>query len=87
MKVRDFLEKAKNLINSNLFDKILDHEVSIQMHTEEGVYIGNSFECDSIGYKFSPWRTNEDGTKGSLVLDIHIVNKKISNFLICFKIK
>lgn len=76
MKVREFLETAKNLGNSNLFDEILDHEVNIQMHTEEGVYIGNCFECDYVGYKFSPWKTNEDGTKGALVLDIHIVNKK-----------
>ena len=37
MKVREFLELAKNLANSSLFDEILDHDVSIQMHTEEGV--------------------------------------------------
>ena len=75
MKVREFLELAKNLANSSLFDEILDHDVSIQMHTEEGVYIGNSFACDAIGYKFSPWKKNEDGTIGALVIDMHIINK------------
>lgn len=76
MTVREFLETAKNLVKSSLFDDILDHEIKVQMHTEEGVYIGDSFACDRVGYKFSPWITNSDGTKGALVFDMHIVNKK-----------
>lgn len=76
MTIREFLEKAKQLTNSNLFDGILDHEVKIQMHTESGVYIGDCFICDRVGYKFSPWFTNTDGTKGALVFDMHIINKK-----------
>lgn len=31
---------------------------------------------DRVGYKFSPWFTNTDGTKGALVFDMHIINKK-----------
>lgn len=76
MKVREFLNSAKNLVNSDLFNKILDNEVEIQMHTENGTYIGNSFACDRIGYKFNPFIVREDGSTGALVLDIHIVNKK-----------
>ena len=76
MKVREFLETARNLVNSDLFDKILDHDIEIQLRNENGIYISSNFECDRIGYKFSPWHLNEDGTKGSLVMDLHIVNKK-----------
>lgn len=76
MTIREFLEKAKQLTNSGLFDEILDHEVKIHMHTENGMYIGNSFGIDGMEYKFSPWHTNSDGTKGALVFDMHIINKK-----------
>ena len=76
MKVKEFLEVAGNLSKSNLFDEILEHDVNIQLHNSAGIYLGNSFKLDYAGYKFSPWHENSDGTKGSLTLDITIVDKE-----------
>ena len=50
--------------------------MNIQLHNSDGIYLGNSFKLDYAGYKFSPWRENSDGTKGSLTLDITIVDKE-----------
>lgn len=76
MKVKEFLEIAGNLAKSNLFDEILEHDVNIALHNQEGIYLGNSFKLDYAGYKFSPWHKNSDGTIGSLTLDISIIDKK-----------
>ena len=74
MTVREFLKQA--LGSEGLCQNILDHEVKIQMWTSEGMYIGNSFVIDRCGFKFSPFRKNSDGTRGSLVLDIRIIPLK-----------
>ena len=76
MKVKEFLEVAGHLSKSNLFDKILEHDVNIQLHNSSGIYLGNSFKLDYAGYKFNPLIENSDGTKGSLTLDISIVDKE-----------
>ena len=74
MTIREFLKQAVG--SENLCKDILDREVEVQMHTSDGIYIGNSFAVDRCGYKFSPWHRHKDGTKGSLVIDIRIIPKK-----------
>ena len=74
MTIRDFIQQAKSA--ESLCKDILDHDVEIQMRTNDNLYIGNSFTIDRCGYKFSALHLNSDGTRGSLVLDIRIVEKK-----------
>ena len=69
MKVKDFLDTIER--NKDIFKDCLDKEISVQMYTSNGSYIGNSFTLEYAGYKFSPWYKDS----GNLVLDIRIIDK------------
>ena len=73
MTIRELLRDIKG--SEKLVEDMLDHEVEVHLHSPEGVYLASSFVVDRIGYKFSPWLENVDGTKGSMIVDIRICDK------------
>lgn len=66
----EFLKKVDG--SRNLLKKILNHEVKVRLRSKDGIVLSDHFELTELAYMFSPFFVNEDGTKGSLVIEFQV---------------
>ncbi len=67
---KEFLNSVENI--RSLVEKIQNHEVVVKLITKNGFEVSDHFSLKHVSYKFNPFRLNEDGSKGKLVLEIQV---------------
>ena len=70
MKVKDFFKAVHGA--ERLCEDFPERDVEVRLYNSDGVRITSNIELDVCSYMFSPWVTHEDGTKGSMVLEIKL---------------
>lgn len=70
MKVKDFFEAVHGA--ERLCKDFPERDVEVRLYNSDGVRITSNIELDVCSYMFSPWITHEDGTQGSMVLELKI---------------
>ncbi len=70
MKVKDFFKATDDA--RSLCEDLMEHDVSVRLVSRDGLIMSNHIDLKKCSYLFNPWLTNEDGTKGSLVLEFKV---------------
>jgi hypothetical protein len=70
MKVKEFFKAVDDA--RSLCEDLMEHDVSVRLVSRDGLIMSDHFDLARCSYMFSPWLTNEDGTKGSLVLEFKV---------------
>lgn len=70
MKVKDFFKAVDGA--RSLCEDLMEHDVNVRLVSRDGLMMSDHFDLTECCYMFSPWRTNEDGTKGSMVLEFKV---------------
>lgn len=71
MIVKDFFKSVDGA--RNLCKDLMEHDVKVRLVSRDGLIISDHFDLTDCSYMFSPWLKNEDGTQGSMVLEIKVV--------------
>lgn len=66
----EFLKKVDG--SRNLLKDIMNHPVKVRLKSKDGFTMSDHFILTNASYMFSPIKTNEDGTKGAMVLEIQV---------------
>ena len=66
----EFLKKVDG--SRNLLKDILNHKVKVRLKSKDGFTISEHFELTELSYMFNPILVNEDGTKGTLVIEFQV---------------
>lgn len=70
MTVKDFFRKVDG--SRSLCTKLYQHQVEVRLKSKDGLTISDHFTLTEVSYMFSPLFVNEDGTRGSLVLEFQV---------------
>lgn len=70
MKVKDFFKAVDGA--RNLCEDLMEHEVEVRLISRDGIIMSDHFDLKRCAYMFSPWLKNEDGTRGSLVMEFKV---------------
>jgi hypothetical protein len=66
----EFLKKVDGA--KGLLKDIMNHPVKVRLKSKDGITISDHFTLTNASYMFSPIITNDDGTKGAMVLEFQV---------------
>ena len=70
MKVKDFFKAVHGA--EPLCKDFPERNVEVRLYNSDGVRITSNIDLDVCSYMFSPWVRHEDGTQGSMVLELKL---------------